>query len=289
MAAYIRLASRSQAKFQNNAIESHSGFRAQPHLHRARYPPVVYFNSRLTRVRMWIWHVLSQWPSQAFSKLETKLVCGCYTARQSVSGVDAFVDFWQKIRLYSVFRDQPFPVDNKTRWRSHVIGHLPWNRNWSFLVAPTTEDGAITTSNVSSVASMRACLFAHKKLLVMCARTGWPKRGRRWREQFNRCGNARRLRQLRQRRKAKRWKTRLKSTHQKRDPSNARMTGHPRSKTRRSEQNQPPRQRLRLTEADSAGRLSRPLDEEEDPFIQCLCGGKIQVRRPFQDQGIWTP
>ena len=26
---------------------------------------------------MWIWHALSQWPSQAFSKLDTKLVCGC--------------------------------------------------------------------------------------------------------------------------------------------------------------------------------------------------------------------
>ena len=141
--------------------------------------------------------------------------------------------FRPEIRLYSVFRDQPFSVDNKTRWRSHVIGHLPLNRNWSFLVAPSTKDGAITTYDVSSAASMTAWLFVHKKLLVMCARTGCPKRGKRWGEQFNRSGNARRLRKLRQRRKAKRWTTRSKSTHQKRDfkchPSNARMTGRPRS------------------------------------------------------------
>ena len=62
MAAYTRLASRSQAKCQNNEIESHSSLRAHPHLHRAWYPPVVHFNSHLAHVRMWIWHALSQWP-----------------------------------------------------------------------------------------------------------------------------------------------------------------------------------------------------------------------------------
>ena len=40
VAAYIRLTSRSQAKFQNNEIESDSGLRAQPHLRRV--PPVVH-------------------------------------------------------------------------------------------------------------------------------------------------------------------------------------------------------------------------------------------------------
>ena len=34
VAAYVRLTSRSQATFQNNEIESHSGLRAQPHLRR---------------------------------------------------------------------------------------------------------------------------------------------------------------------------------------------------------------------------------------------------------------
>ena len=42
VAAYIRLASQSHAKFQNNQIESHSGFHAHPHLRRARYPAVVH-------------------------------------------------------------------------------------------------------------------------------------------------------------------------------------------------------------------------------------------------------
>ena len=50
VAAYVRLTTRSQAKFQNNEIESHSIFRAQPHLHRV--PPVVHFNSRFASVRM---------------------------------------------------------------------------------------------------------------------------------------------------------------------------------------------------------------------------------------------
>ena len=42
VAAYVRLASRSLAKFQNNEIESHSGFRAHPHLRRARHPTVIH-------------------------------------------------------------------------------------------------------------------------------------------------------------------------------------------------------------------------------------------------------
>ena len=77
VAAYIRLTSRSQTKFQNKRNWVHSGFRAQPHLRRARHPPICHLNSRLACLRMWIWHALSQWPSQAFSKLDTKLVCGC--------------------------------------------------------------------------------------------------------------------------------------------------------------------------------------------------------------------
>ena len=76
VAAYIRLASRSQAKFQNNEIESHSGFRAQPHLRRARYPPVVHFNSHLVYRCESDTHCPSGL-SQAFSKQETKLVGGC--------------------------------------------------------------------------------------------------------------------------------------------------------------------------------------------------------------------
>ena len=40
-------------------------------------------------------HALSQWPSHANSSYETKIVGGCYNARQSLSSVDAFeVVFW---------------------------------------------------------------------------------------------------------------------------------------------------------------------------------------------------
>ena len=50
VAAYVRLNSRSQVKYNNNEIESYSGPQAQPHLR--RIPPVVHFNSRLASVRM---------------------------------------------------------------------------------------------------------------------------------------------------------------------------------------------------------------------------------------------
>ena len=110
---------------------------------------------------------------------------------------------------------------------------------------------------------MRAWLFAHKKLLVMCARTGCPKRGKRWKRQINRSRNARRLRQLRQRRKVKRWTTRLKSM-----PSNVGMTGRPRW---RRDRNQPPRLRLRRQILPTG--LPGPF---QVPW-QRLCGGNIQV------------
>ena len=50
VAAYIRLTSRSQAKFPDNEIESHSTQGAQPHLRRV--PPDVHFDSHLASDRM---------------------------------------------------------------------------------------------------------------------------------------------------------------------------------------------------------------------------------------------
>ena len=117
---------------------------------------------------------------------------------------------------------------------------------------------------------MRDWRFAHKKLLVMCARTGCPKRGKHWRKQLNRSGNARWRRQLGQRRKVKRWTTPLKSTRQKKDFKsrlpNAGMMGRPR---RRRERNQPPRLRLR--------RQSLPTG----------LPGPMTRRRPFHPASLW--
>ena len=88
MAAYIRLASRSQAKLQNN--RNWFTCLAQPHLRRARHPPICHFNFRLAHVRRWIWHALSQWPSQAFQSLMRSWFVAAYLARQLVAGVVAF-------------------------------------------------------------------------------------------------------------------------------------------------------------------------------------------------------
>ena len=88
MAAYIRLASRSQAKLQNN--RNWVTCLAQPHLRRARHPPICHFNFRLAHVRRWIWHALSQWPSQAFQSLIRSWFVAAYLARQLVAGVVAF-------------------------------------------------------------------------------------------------------------------------------------------------------------------------------------------------------
>ena len=77
VAAYIRLASRSQAKISKQMkIETSSGFHAQPHLRVARHPPNCHFNSRLARVQLCLSHALSQWPSQALFEAGTKLVGG---------------------------------------------------------------------------------------------------------------------------------------------------------------------------------------------------------------------
>ena len=104
----------------------------------------------------------------------------------------------------------------------------------------------------------------------MCARTGCPKRGKHWRKQLNRSGNARWRRQLGQRRKVKRWTTPLKSTRQKKDFKsrlpNAGMMGRPR---RRRERNQPPRLRLR--------RQSLPTG----------LPGPMTRRRPFHPASLW--
>ena len=260
VAAYVRLASRSQAKFQNNEIESHSGFRAHPHLRRARYPPVVHFNSRLARVRMW--HALSQWPSQAFLKLEKEVSLSLLHRSLVGLGSGSFCR-----RFGHKFDFIPSFVTSRsllTRWQSHVIDHLPRNRNWSFLVARTTEDGAITTSDVSSAASMRDWLFAHKKLLVMCARTGCPKCGKRWRKQFNRSGNAM---QLRQRRKSQEMDDSIEihapeeglqvpPVKRRDDGSSKKLDSTKRADSATSSMS-------RATEVDSAGRPSRSRDKKK--------------------------
>ena len=76
---------------------------AQLHLRRALNPPVVtsIFTSLVCAIQSE--HALAQWPSQANSSIETKIVCGCRNARQSLSSVDVcWSRFWSRNRVYFV-------------------------------------------------------------------------------------------------------------------------------------------------------------------------------------------
>ena len=68
-------------------------------------------------------HALSQWPSQANWSIETKIVCGCRNARQSVSGVDVL---WSRLgsrsRVYFVSVSSRACVDKMAESKS---------RDWS--------------------------------------------------------------------------------------------------------------------------------------------------------------
>ena len=69
-------------------------------------------------------HALSQWPSQAYSSIETKIVGGCYNACQSLLGVDTIeVVFLVKKPSLFRLRNQPLPLltmvaEQKSRDRS---------------------------------------------------------------------------------------------------------------------------------------------------------------------------
>ena len=60
MAAYSRLASQSQAKFQTTKLSPLSALQAAAPAQSTI--STCSFDFRLARVRMWIWHTLSQWP-----------------------------------------------------------------------------------------------------------------------------------------------------------------------------------------------------------------------------------
>ena len=161
MAAYVRLTSRSQAKFQNNEIESHSILRTQPHLRRV--PPVVHFLTFTVPVafprHFKAWKEVSLW------LLHRSLVaprCGRFQ-RRFWPEIDFIPSLWAAVLCWQ---------DGRVTWQ--VL--FPWNRNWSFPGARTTEDGAIHTT---VAISMRDWRFAHRILLVMCARTGCLRRGKR--------------------------------------------------------------------------------------------------------------
>ena len=90
MAAYIRLASQSQAKFQNK--RNWDSFRlpcaAAPAQSTASANLSLRFSPRpCADVNR---HTLSQWPSQAFPSLIRSWFMAAYLARQPVAGVDTF-------------------------------------------------------------------------------------------------------------------------------------------------------------------------------------------------------
>ena len=125
VAAYIRVASRSQPQFQNNEIESHSGVRAHPHLRRARYPPVVHFNSRLASVRMWIWHSLSQWPFPGSIEARKRNEVSWWLLTSLVSQSQEWAFFprpiWHKTSFIpTCVGSRSLPV-NKARWRMCTV------------------------------------------------------------------------------------------------------------------------------------------------------------------------
>ena len=64
-------------------------------------------------------HALSQWPSQANSSIETKIVCGCRNARQSLSGVDVLWSrFWSRSCFYFVSMTSRACVDKMAEPKS---------------------------------------------------------------------------------------------------------------------------------------------------------------------------
>ena len=92
VAAYIRLASRSQAKiFKTKEIETSSGFGAQPHLRRARHSLICHFDSRLVHVRLFTRYALNQWPPQERFRSGKKLTVAVYLPHQSVSELSVFL------------------------------------------------------------------------------------------------------------------------------------------------------------------------------------------------------
>ena len=103
VAAYSRLASRSQAKFQTMKMSPLSA------PVRSRTCPEHCIHLSFTSIFASLVcgcqseHALSQRPSQANSSIEMKIVCGCRNARQSLPGVDIWWSrFWSRSRFYFV-------------------------------------------------------------------------------------------------------------------------------------------------------------------------------------------
>ena len=194
-------------------------------------------------------HALSQWPSQANSSIETKIVGGCYKARQSLLGVDAVeVIFLAKKSSLFRLRNQPFLSwqDGGTEVTWSVVFH------WVATQVPGLHVDATTiTSVVNNVVWMRAFRCALKTLPVKSAKIGCQRRGKLRRKPLSRNANARRLLQRRRLRRPKRemlWMILLKYTHKMpfnfRPPS-IKMTRRPRS-LRWRERRQPQDLGLRL-------------------------------------------
>ena len=281
MAAYIWLTSRSQAKFPNNEIESHSILHAQQHLRRF----CLTFTSILALLVIGC-ESDTHWTSglsQAFrSLIRSQLVAVTLLASRSTFSASLLNRNW----LYSVFvGSRPL----LTRWQSHVTGPLPRNRSWSSPGACTIGDGAIHTTVASSAVWRKDWGFAHRLFLVKFARIGCLRHRKRQRKLFSRNASARRQRQRGRLKRRRKWTTPLNSMLQKKEfkpcQPNVGMMGRP---IRRRERSQPVCLRLRRQSLPT--NLPSPMTPRPRLRRQCLMtslpGPEIR-RSPCQPACLW--
>ena len=160
----------------------------QPYLRRAPHPPIVHFDFRLASERTW---VLSFTEPVALPGViedeERRVIVWLFEdspvgLRLCFSGQVGFV-FWS--RLFTSLRDCEIMAE-RSRDRSSLSESQPkfpecshFRRRKSFLSAPISDAGMITTAAVNSVVWMMVCLSALKTVPVLCVKIGCQKLGQR--------------------------------------------------------------------------------------------------------------
>ena len=148
--------------FITNEIESHSGFRVQPHLRRARRPPICHFNSHLAHVRLFYATHCPNGLPRHFSKQQTKLVGGCLP-RLTVGCVFP-CHIWHKTYFFIDLCEKSFAAYQQSKMADergapdrrsphHVTGHLRRKRSSSSQVTLALEDDWSTRQQQNSEAA----------------------------------------------------------------------------------------------------------------------------------------
>ena len=203
VAAYSRLASRSQAKFKQwNWVPF--PLREQPHLRRAPYPLRLLFTSIYASL------VCGCQSSQANSSIEKKIVCGCRNACQSLSGVDVFLSrLWWRSRVYFVSVSSRACIDKMAESKS---------REWSSSTASQLKFPDCTHYHRRNDNHYRCQQCRLNEWLTLCieirparsVRIGCRRPGRRKRKPTNRSTDARRWKQQRSPKSVRRWTTQVR-------------------------------------------------------------------------------